>query len=1355
MNKHYSANLILRGFIKEKRTGKLPVLYLVVLFFLVNTWNVAGQTTSTLKEVVPPSPTVASLGKYGDIPVSLYTGLPDISVPLYKIEYGELQLPVSLSYHSAGVRVEEVATNVGIGWSLNAGGIVGRNVRGMQDENNYWFPITPANSVEGIMNSSNATLQSQLAEDVDAGYKDGEPDMYYFNFGPYAGKFFFDQSGVAHCTPSRNLIITPYQAGFKIITEDGTVYTFLNYETNNPSNCGNDQFITTAWYLTNIKSKDGRREISFVYEQSVYTYTTLLGQVKYVSVNGSGNNTCLSDQMCVGTQHYVTHRLTRINFGDGYLKFNYNNVRADLVDDKSLDEVEIYTTNNSLLKRYRFYYSYFGNNNDGVNRLTEHTKRLKLDSLQEVTPSITKPPFIFEYNTSVALPDRLSYGQDFWGYYNGKDGNPGLVSKWTNIQNGIPVNYPGADRKANPATSQAAILKKIKYPTGGETFFTYENNTVSDNYAETEMIPINVSLGWSGDANSMPHPYNSQASVTIPPGGAMVQFNVYGLSGLPQGCDMHYCYLMKDGAQYAMIGDNWNNTESFLPEGTYSFRYDYECGWGISVSFSASMTAMFPITTVYPTRVVGGLRIKQIEDKPGSGGPSVVRNYRYHPATDPTKSSGVLVSFPDFGYDLTVHSHDYMNGPTGTGTYNHYCVYKVRQSFSTYPMATTQGSYVGYGHVIEDFGDNGETWHTYNAFADGVSGFPFPPVENREWRRGFEFSTKYYARKNSQLVLVKEITNTPVMFPEFRVYGIKTGRNYLEIKAGQIQRAPYFYANFTYYYISAEFFNIAQTKQKIYDQNDPTKYVEKVIDFTYSPQHLQMVQSTTVTSSKDQTVKDELITNRKYAPDYVFTGAPVGAEAQGIKTLQDLHAVNSIIEEYTVRQKRNTSNNQLSDQRVVASKISLYRTDYPYPDKMLNMEIGSTVPLATFGTGSGLNSNSFIRNPNSTVSNSFKPAVLFETYDDKGNLATQRKTDDIAMSYLWGYDKLYPIAQVSNAAIKDVFYTSFEEGDGNSADGDSKTGKKSKTNGLSIALSNLKNGPYRLTYWSKSGGTWSFQNTPVTISTGTYTINLSGHLDEVRFYPAIAQMTTMTYDPLIGMTSQCDINNRIAYYEYDAFQRLTLIRDQDRNIIRRICYNYYTGQQESCTINTDPNWQSTGTLRCKPCPANSNYLSNIQQREEKDLNTFSATYNQLRWVDIGVSSSCVVNPDWQNTATATRCKTMNGANTGQIEQEQIDLNPCSATYNQLRWIVIATNTTACPIPPSCTPSNCSGPMNKCIQGVCETGIRNNKLSKRITVDGVRMWECTYYYCFSDGSTSVDLTEIRSSPCFISTQCLPW
>ncbi len=63
-------------------------------------------------------------------------------------------------------------------------------------------------------------------------------------------------------------------------------------------------------------------------------------------------------------------------------------------------------------------------------------------------------------------------------------------------------------------------------------------------------------------------------------------------------------------------------------------------------------------------------------------------------------------------------------------------------------------------------------------------------------------------------------------------------------------------------------------------------------------------------------------------------------------------------------------------------------------------------------------------------------------------------------------------------------------------------------------------------------------------------------MDEVRLYPKGAQMTTYTYDPLIGITSQCDINNRIIYYEYDGLGRLKTIRDENKNILKTLDYQF-------------------------------------------------------------------------------------------------------------------------------------------------------------------------------------------------------
>lgn len=88
-----------------------------------------------------------------------------------------------------------------------------------------------------------------------------------------------------------------------------------------------------------------------------------------------------------------------------------------------------------------------------------------------------------------------------------------------------------------------------------------------------------------------------------------------------------------------------------------------------------------------------------------------------------------------------------------------------------------------------------------------------------------------------------------------------------------------------------------------------------------------------------------------------------------------------------------------------------------------------------------------------------------------------------------------------------------------------------------------------------NGQTWTYYEHLVT-GIHQATISGTGLIDEVRLYPKHAQMKTFTYKPSIGITSQCDINNVIVYYEYDAFGRLKLLRDLDRNILKSFQYKY-------------------------------------------------------------------------------------------------------------------------------------------------------------------------------------------------------
>jgi len=115
--------------------------YIILLICISQIQFSFGQFKTDLSPMVNyQSPNSATLGKFGDVPVSLYTGTPDISIPIYKITERNVELDINLQYDAKGVRVEDVPGWVGQNWSLNAGGVITRTVRGTAfDELNFFM----------------------------------------------------------------------------------------------------------------------------------------------------------------------------------------------------------------------------------------------------------------------------------------------------------------------------------------------------------------------------------------------------------------------------------------------------------------------------------------------------------------------------------------------------------------------------------------------------------------------------------------------------------------------------------------------------------------------------------------------------------------------------------------------------------------------------------------------------------------------------------------------------------------------------------------------------------------------------------------------------------------------------------------------------------------------------------------------------------------------------------------------------------------------------------------------------------------------------------------------------------------
>lgn len=137
-----------------------------------------GQELNTYS---PVSPTAASLGKFGIFPVNTNLGTTNISIPLYTIKQGDIELPISLSYNAtSGIKVNEEASWVGLGWTLNAGGAIVRNVKGqpgtadIPDLGNFDFNLTNYNYMLNVAK----------------GHADDEQDEYLFNYSGLSGSFF-------------------------------------------------------------------------------------------------------------------------------------------------------------------------------------------------------------------------------------------------------------------------------------------------------------------------------------------------------------------------------------------------------------------------------------------------------------------------------------------------------------------------------------------------------------------------------------------------------------------------------------------------------------------------------------------------------------------------------------------------------------------------------------------------------------------------------------------------------------------------------------------------------------------------------------------------------------------------------------------------------------------------------------------------------------------------------------------------------------------------------------------------------------------------------------------------------------
>ncbi len=1077
------------------------------------------STAPSLPEVIPPTPEVAALGKYGEIPIGYYTGVPSINIPLVQLPGKGISIPVNLNYHASGIKVQEVASRVGLGWSLSAGGSVSRMVRGIPDDDPAGGYLNNNDIVTRFL-ALETDQRYDLAQSGLNGHNDFESDIYQYNLpGGINGKFFFDPDGTIHHMPKNNdtrikLIKDASNRiiGWKITPITGVVY-YIGVNTNqtrsaidrsNSISWTNSQLpdgpsalinYVSSWHLMELETPE-KEPVQFYYNGTGETRYVLLGGEKRLLHRSANNNECYQ-----GTTYYKTYienvsntqKLIRIEGNLGSINLEYNHNRIDLKNDQALTNVILKDKDGLQITSYELHYDYFQSeqgNSVNYGDLDQRTKRLYLREVVEKRgENQENKKYQLEYNTATVLPDRLSSAQDYWGYYNGTT-NGTLLPDIEYFYNSALLHYEGGDRKVYEEYAKACTLKKIIYPTGGATEFILESNQVSGEsafFAAThyERKVITGYTSANDDSEIIEFPFT--ISDTDNPFGFPVQGIVESslrISGEicanDGGFDCPRVQILYPDGTLARSLRHENET-FVLDSGNYTLKIE---------NFSGSFGERKTVTVFLYGRelqeqnanaVYGGLRIAEIANKDQNGELLLQKKYSY---INPESgiSSGYATNPPtSLWYNLPFCSDNASSS--------------VQLVSSPIFALDNQGGYsVGYEHVEEIMvgAKTGKTTYKYltvpngegtqtNIFQRGQ--YPNTPIQNLSHRRGLLLEKTEHQSIDGETANYRPVQNIKNKY----IFGQNSNdkvlvKNVAFGATGNILVSWNTYNNFSESLFSKE----ATTTAYYYTGGETQNLTQKQTSFYESyPVHSQITKIETATSEGD------FLFSKNYYPDDITNTTSLEG---GSLTVNEFRAIQRL---------QNDGENRIS----TPIQIENYRKNNGTSQLLQRQR---TI-YKEWG-----NSNIYAAKIQTAKREDIlEDRILYHKYDAYGNPLEVSQSNGVHIIYIWGYNHQYPIAKIENASY----------------------------DGMPAALQE------QITVLQTQS------NTENTIAEET-ALRAALHNLRTHSYFAKSLVTTFTFDPLIGITSVIDPKGYVMTYHYDAFNRLQYVKDAQGNLVSENQYHY-------------------------------------------------------------------------------------------------------------------------------------------------------------------------------------------------------
>jgi YD repeat-containing protein len=1128
-----------------------------------------------LPTIVPPSPSVAALMKFEEVQVDNYTGIPNISIPLFtcNTRSAGLNLDISLKYHPSSVNEKEFSSTVGLGWVLAAGGTVSRTVRGIPDEyfkagniNNkvgiYHDNLNAANHnsyyhvMDNLQNSLPVTSQSIemtsefLWEANEKGKYDTEQDLWQFQFFNYSGRFIIEKnriSGLLEIVMLSNdsplKIVNHYDqtsylpTSFDVYDDKGYKYTFDTVEVTTTHNSTYSEFFgpglnsnnsigleteyPSSFHLSRVFDTNGNLLLSFEYElsrESVVDYSITYSEVLYTDLGdlynnlGSANCEAQIQKLDPFYRKVAQFRDTAVRTlkqilvdGKAIVDFSFQGGRQDS-NYRSVDNASIFTgivvkdwqSNNR--KQITLSHSYFGGNN----------VRLRLDRVSfKNFENLKTEDYQIYYR--IGNPDQTDIKTDPWGY-----------ATFVN-----PFGQPC--RKMTTGN----LIQKMILPSGGSVIYDFEQNTYSyiggtlvsnfdansDNWSPVaETVYFNTLAANSVSLFNIAESTRVDFETNVDMGTNQVGDWKFTISRVVNGViDTNVIKTIElnpvfySGAEPDPCGDGVCSVSFDLPAGEYVARFSTT--GNVQTQFDAALMVSYleRKEEVLPFLYGGGNRIRSIsyftDDVSQNvyeidySGPEVTpakkREYRYDFFDQPGKTSGSLAFLePVFKYQIT--KRPCIECSNGYGDSNEF-TYNVTTSFDNVPVVKTKGADVGYKNVMVYEQDNGYTKYFYRSPIDfpetmqSIS-LPFIPDANYDYRRGLPFREELYHKNGT---LLSETTFQYDLDEGIRATGIKT-----------------FYQGIT-----------SCPMSMYYDEY--SEYKEFISHCSQNPDFVNC-------NSQPRTNPNNCMCFCYCGRPFDFIGYDIVEEAYGWVKLSGKTTKNYFYEvsnQQIVQTNEtftyNTLNKQMATHSVSTSTGGTINTEYLYhtgDSDVSQNRISEIEQINTSDATGPLTSTRVIytnahgvhhpwlrdRVQASKGMGSFEDRILYNQYDEFGNVLEVQQPGGAKTAYIWGYNDTQPVAKIENTA-----YSAIPSG----------------------VLASIK--------------TDSAANNLQQLESDFALLRSQAPL-------AASMVTTMAYTPLVGVVLSIDPKGIKTTYDYDEFGRLKAVYDQEGNILSENEYHYRT-----------------------------------------------------------------------------------------------------------------------------------------------------------------------------------------------------